>query len=33
MSEGAKSREHLGVYSVQELHGRLKTKPNQSYRI
>ena len=24
MSEGAKSREHLGVYSVQELHGRLK---------
>ena len=26
MSEGAKSREHLGVYSVQELHGRLKNK-------
>ena len=24
MSEGAKSRDSLGVYSVQELHGRLK---------
>ena len=24
MSEGAKSRDYLGVYSVQELHGRLK---------
>ena len=23
MSEGAKSRDHLGVYSVQELHERL----------
>ena len=26
MSEGAKSRDHLGVYSVQELHGRLKNR-------
>jgi len=26
MSEGAKSRDHLGVYSVQELHGRLKAR-------
>ncbi|HGS8519468.1 TPA: carbamoyl-phosphate synthase large subunit, partial [Neisseria gonorrhoeae] len=26
MSEGAKSRDYLGVYSVQELHGRLKNR-------
>jgi len=30
MSEGAKSRDHLGVYSVQELHGRLKNKAKTS---